>query len=136
MLFRSEVVEHVENEAGRTALENITRADPDRRWTVRQVAEHVAIGGIGPVFVGSPGQVADAIEAFVEESGVDGFNWAFAVRPETFVNIVDLLVPELQRRGRYKQAYAPGTLREKLAVHPRGPRLAPPHPGAAYRWQE
>ena len=131
-----QVVEHVENEAGRTALENITRADPDRRWTVRQVAEHVAIGGIGPVFVGSPGRVADAIEAFVEESGVDGFNWAFAVRPETFVNIVDLLVPELQRRGRYKQAYAPGTLREKLAVHPRGPCLAPPHPGAAYRWQE
>lgn len=36
------------------ALENITRADPDRRWTVREVAEHVSIGGIGPVVVGSP----------------------------------------------------------------------------------
>ena len=35
-----QVVEHVEIEAGRTALENITRADPDRRWTVREVAEH------------------------------------------------------------------------------------------------
>ena len=43
-----QVVEHVESEAGRTALENITRADPDRRWTVREVAEHVSIGGIGP----------------------------------------------------------------------------------------
>ena len=49
-----QVVEHVENEAGRTALENITRADPNRRWTVREVAEHVSIGGIGPVVVGSP----------------------------------------------------------------------------------
>jgi alkanesulfonate monooxygenase len=39
-----QVVEHVESEAGRTALENITRADPDRRWTVREVAEHVSIG--------------------------------------------------------------------------------------------
>jgi alkanesulfonate monooxygenase len=36
-----QIVEHVENEAGRTAMENITRADPDRRWTVREVAEHV-----------------------------------------------------------------------------------------------
>src|SRR6202034_1311810 len=42
-----QVVEHVESEAGRTALENITRADPDRRWTVREVAAHVSIGGIG-----------------------------------------------------------------------------------------
>ena len=54
-----QVVEHVEGEAGRTALENITRADPDRRWTVREVAEHVSIGGIGPVIVGSPATVAD-----------------------------------------------------------------------------
>jgi alkanesulfonate monooxygenase SsuD/methylene tetrahydromethanopterin reductase-like flavin-dependent oxidoreductase (luciferase family) len=46
-----QIVEYVESEAGRTALENITRADPDRRWTVREVAEHVSIGGIGPVIV-------------------------------------------------------------------------------------
>src|SRR6202012_1455714 len=41
-----------EREAGRTAMENIPRADPSRRWTVREVAEHVSIGGIGPVIVG------------------------------------------------------------------------------------
>jgi alkanesulfonate monooxygenase len=129
-----QVVEHVENEAGRTALENITRADPDRRWTVRQVAEHVALGGIGPVFVGSPARVADALEAFVDETGIDGFNLAFAVRPETFAAIADLLVPELQRRGRYKKAYAAGTLREKLSSGRHGPRLAAPHPAAHQRW--
>ena len=42
-------VRHVQNDAGRTAMDNITRADPDRVWTVREVAEHVGIGGIGPV---------------------------------------------------------------------------------------
>src|SRR4029077_7184283 len=47
-----QVVKHVESEAGRTALENITRADPDRCWTVCEVAEHVSIGGMGPVGVG------------------------------------------------------------------------------------
>lgn len=124
------VVEHVENDAGRTALENITRADPNRSWTVRQVAEHVAIGGIGPLAVGSPETVADVCEAWIDETGLDGFNLAFAVRPETFVNVVALLVPELQRRGRYKRRYAEGTLRDKLFG---APRLPASHPAASHR---
>ena len=41
-------VRHVQNDAGRTALDNVTRADPDRVWTVREVVEHVGIGGAGP----------------------------------------------------------------------------------------
>ena len=112
------VVEHVESEAGRTALENVTRADPNRRWTVREVAEHVAIGGIGPVVVGSPATVADELEAWIDETDLDGFNLAFVVRPETFRDVVDFVVPELQRRGRYKKRYAEGTLREKLFGRP------------------
>ena len=126
-----QVVEHVENEAGRSALENITRADPDRRWTVREVAEHVSIGGISPVLVGSPATVADELEAWIEETDVDGFNLTFIVRPETFVDVVDLLTPELQRRGRYKTAYAEGSLREKLFGHA---RLDASHPASRHRW--
>jgi alkanesulfonate monooxygenase len=126
-----QVVEHVNSEAGRTAMENITRADPGRRWTVREVAEHVSIGGIGPVIAGSPATVADQLEQWIDDTGVDGFNMAFAVRPETFVDIVDMLVPELQRRGRYKTEYAKGPLREKLFGRP---RLGQQHPGAMYRW--
>jgi alkanesulfonate monooxygenase len=126
-----QVVEHIESEAGRTALENITRADPDRRWTVREVAEHVSIGGIGPVVVGSPATVADQLEAWIDETDLDGFNLAFVVRPETFVDVVDFVVPELQRRGRYKTSYLKGTLREKLFGHP---RLDERHPAARHRW--
>jgi alkanesulfonate monooxygenase len=127
----NQVVRHVANEAGRSALENITRADPRRSWTVREVAEHVSIGGIGPLIVGSPATVADQLEAWVDETDLDGFNLSFAVRPETFADVVDLLVPELQRRGRYKTAYRAGTLREKL-FH-RTARLQSPHVAARYR---
>jgi alkanesulfonate monooxygenase len=127
-----QVVQHVESDAGRSALENITRADPSRTWTVRQAAEHIAIGGIGPVFVGSPATVADQLEDWIDETDVDGFNLAFAVRPETFADVADLLVPELQRRGRFKTAYREGTLREKLFGG--APRLQAPHVGASYRW--
>jgi alkanesulfonate monooxygenase len=128
------VVEHVTNDAGRTALENITRADPDRKWTVREVAEHVSIGGIGPVIVGSAEHVADELESWIEETGIDGFNLAFAVRPQTFADVVDLVVPELQRRGRYKREYAPGTLREKLFGRGRA-HLDGVHTAASYRWE-
>jgi alkanesulfonate monooxygenase len=125
-------VRHVQNDAGRTAMDNITRADPDRVWTVREVAEHVGIGGIGPVIVGTPEKVADEIEAWFEETDVDGLNVPFAVSPGDFEDISDMLVPELTRRGRYKSAYRPGTLREKLFGAGRA-RLTAPHPATRYR---
>ncbi len=108
------IIRHIENDAGRSAMDNITRADPDRQWTVRDVAEHVAIGGIGPVFVGNSADVADAMLHWADTSGIDGFNLCYVVAHETFAQVANLLVPELQRRGRFKKDYAEGTLREKL----------------------
>src|SRR5437588_3973702 len=125
-------VRHVQNDAGRTAMDNITRADPDRVWTVREVAEHVGIGGIGPVLVGTPEKVADELEAWFEQTDVDGLNVPFAISPGDFEDITDMLVPELTRRGRYKSGYAKGTLREKLFGAGRA-RLTAPHPAARYR---
>ena len=124
-------VRHIENDAGRTAMDNITRADPSRTWTVREVGAHVALGGIGPLVAGTPEQVADAMEAWIAQTDVDGFNLAYALMPGTFADIVDQLVPELQRRGRYKRDYAEGTLRHKLFGQ--GARLRPPHPAAGER---
>src|SRR5262249_39244976 len=68
-----QVVRYIENDAGRSAMENITRADPERVWTVGQIADHVAVGGIGPVIVGSPAQVVDALEQWIDAAGIDGF---------------------------------------------------------------
>ena len=127
-------VRHVQNDAGRTAMDNVTRADPDRVWTVRDVIEHVGIGGAGPVVVGTPETVADKIEHWFEQTDVDGLNVAFAISPGDFEDIADMLVPELTRRGRYKPAYREGTLREKLFGQGRA-RLAAPHPAARYRPQ-
>jgi alkanesulfonate monooxygenase len=113
-------------------MENVSRADPDRTWTVGEIADHVGIGGVGPVVVGSPAQVADALEGWIEATDVDGFNLAYGVAHESFEDFVDLVVPELQRRGRYKRDYRPGTLREKL-FGPGRARLAAPHPAQRYR---
>ncbi len=127
-----EPIRYIRNEAVHSAVESFTVADPDRVWTVREIAEWAAIGGLGPVFVGSPGQVADQMEGWVNDTDIDGFNLAYAVTPETFIDIVDLLVPELQRRGIYKREYADGTLREKL-YGTGNAHLPENHPAAAYR---
>ncbi|HEY0185437.1 MAG TPA: LLM class flavin-dependent oxidoreductase [Rhodopila sp.] len=114
-----------------SALEAFTTADPERQWTVRDIARHAAIGGRGPVVIGSGEEVAEELRAWVEETDVDGFNLAYALTPGTFADMADLVVPELQARGLFKHAYAPGTLREKLFG--RGPRLPASHPAAAVR---
>lgn len=127
----NEVLRHRYTNAVQSAVETFTTIDPGKEWTVKEMADWVGIGGFGPVFVGSPSTVADLLQEWVEDTDVDGFNLAYAVTPETFEDAVDLLVPELQRRGVYKTEYRPGTLREKLFG--KGPRLELPHPGAGYR---
>jgi FMN-dependent oxidoreductase (nitrilotriacetate monooxygenase family) len=127
-----EPIRHSHQDAQTSALEAFTIADPARVWTVREIAQHAAIGGRGPVVIGSPTEVADELIAWFEETGVDGFNLAYAVTPETFEDFVNLVVPELQRRGRYKLDHAPGTLREKL-YGPGRARLHPDHPAARFR---
>ena len=118
-------IEYLENDAGRTALASFSKADPDRSWTVREAAQFVGLGGRGPVLVGDPGQVADGLESWVDHTGIDGFNLTYAVQPETFVDVVDRIVPVLQSRGRYRDAYPDGTLRAKLFG--RGDRLPRTH---------
>jgi long-chain alkane monooxygenase len=125
-------LEYVETDATRSALASFTTADPDREWTVGEVGRFIAIGGRGPVVVGSGATVADELERWVDESGVDGFNLAYAVTPGTFVDFVEHVVPELRSRGRAQTEYAAPTLRENLGTAP-GPLLADDHPGSRYR---
>jgi alkanesulfonate monooxygenase SsuD/methylene tetrahydromethanopterin reductase-like flavin-dependent oxidoreductase (luciferase family) len=103
-----------ESNAIQSAVKAFSSADPDREWTIREIAEYVRLGGDGPVIVGSAETVADQLEAWVDETGVDGFNLAGTAVPEAWEQVADLLIPELQKRGRFKKQYKPGTLREKL----------------------
>lgn len=60
----------------RSTVEAYARFAPrDSKWTKHTVAEHVSIGGNGPVLIGTPAQVADGLETWVEEADVDGFNF-------------------------------------------------------------
>jgi alkanesulfonate monooxygenase len=112
-----------------SAVDSFSRGD--RVWTIRDVVEHNAIGGRGPVFVGSAEQVADKLQEWAEDTDLDGFNLSYAVAPQGWLDFVDLVVPELQRRGAYRTEYSPGSLREK--VFGRKSTLPESHPAAAFR---
>jgi long-chain alkane monooxygenase len=87
----------------------------------------------GPfVAIGSPATVADAIETWVAETGLDGFNLRQFVTPGTLEDFVELVVPELQRRGLYRESYEERTFREQLFGAGRA-RVADSHPAAQYR---
>jgi FMN-dependent oxidoreductase (nitrilotriacetate monooxygenase family) len=115
------------SEAIRSNVEALRAAAP--RATKRALIDRMVLGSRQPPIVGSVDDVADALIAWVEEADIDGFNLSRTVVPECLEDVVRLLVPELQERGRYKRGYAPGTYREKLFGA--GPRLAAPHPAAA-----
>lgn len=100
-------------------------------WTVRRLLEQHALGGRYPQVIGAASEVADELLAWIDETGLDGFNLTRIVTPESYADFIDLVVPELQQRGRYKTAYTEGSLRQKLFGQ--GSRLTAPHPAANWR---
>lgn len=67
-----------------------------------------------PRLIGSPEEVADQLEVFTDEGGADGFILLATYTPGCFEEFVDLVVPELQRRGRYRTRYPGPTLRDNI----------------------
>ncbi|KAJ5769560.1 hypothetical protein N7520_004119, partial [Penicillium odoratum] len=132
-----EELRHVESNAIRSAVEGWSKASPGvPKWTKTTVGQHITVGGLGATPVGTAAQVADSMERWIEEADVDGFNLAYAVKPGSFKDVIDLLIPELRRRGLFWDDYAvqKGTYRENLNATPgqSGPRHD--HPAAKYRW--
>lgn len=122
-----EPIQYVKSNAIQSATQHLQNND----WTRRKLLDQHALGGRYITLVGSPTQVADELESWIEETGLDGFNLARTVTPESYVDFIDLVIPELQRRGSYKTAYTDGSLREKLFAA--GPHLPGDHTGAGYR---
>jgi FMN-dependent oxidoreductase (nitrilotriacetate monooxygenase family) len=110
-------------------IKGLAEAAPDHTWRFGDLVKRIANTRI----VGTPEQVADELQAWHEEGGIDGVNLTYTTTPGSFVDFIDGVVPVLQERGVVQREYREGTLREKLFDGQVGPRLSPRHPGAAYR---
>ncbi len=82
--------------------------------------------------VGTAAEVADEIESWLDDDGLDAINLRQWHCFDTLTEFVEQVVPELRRRGRFRAEYTPGeTLRERL--FDAGPWVGPEHPAHRYR---
>jgi alkanesulfonate monooxygenase len=106
----------------RNLLQEIARRD---NLTIRQLYTRIA-GGRGHIqFAGTPVQVADELQRWFEGGAADGFNIMPPVLPGGLDDFVELVIPELQRRGLFRTAYEGTTLRENLGLPWPVPRREP-----------
>ena len=96
---------------GESILFQYFKARPDT--TPREMGVTEAIKITLPI-VGTAEQVADRLCEIVDETDADGFLIREAFLPSYIADIVDRLVPALQRRGRMRTEYAGKTFREHL----------------------
>ncbi|WP_343550471.1 LLM class flavin-dependent oxidoreductase [Pantoea sp.] len=84
--------------------------------TLRELAA-VAAGSRGHrVIVGTAEDIADDFELWIKEGGADGFNIMPAIMSEQLDLFVELVIPELRRRGLFREDYEFTTLRENLGL--------------------
>jgi FMN-dependent oxidoreductase (nitrilotriacetate monooxygenase family) len=67
-----------------------------------------------PLFTGTPAQVVDQMESWFQAEACDGFVLAATHMPGAYEDFVNLVVPELQLRGLFREEYTEGTLRDNL----------------------
>ncbi len=102
--------------AAKARQEHLVAKARRENLTVRQVARYLGTSLGHQLVVGSPQRVADVMQEWLEAEACDGFTLMFPFYPKPLEDFVRLVVPELQRRGIYRTAYAGRTLRENLGV--------------------
>ncbi|MEF2977588.1 NtaA/DmoA family FMN-dependent monooxygenase [Subtercola sp. YIM 133946] len=118
-------------EQGRTNVERFSGENGKPAPTVRQILDEFRRNGVmGQPFIGTPEQVVDQAEAVIETTGADGF----LVQPDPtggYDDFIDLVMPEMRRRGLLTEAPSGPTLRERIFGEGQA-RLPHDHPGTAY----
>ncbi|HET6305579.1 MAG TPA: LLM class flavin-dependent oxidoreductase, partial [Rhodopila sp.] len=107
-----EIPETNQSKSSRQRVVDRARRD---NLTVRQLAQ-IAGGYGGLSFTGTPQSIADQMEEWLLGDACDGFNVMFPYVPGGLDDFVDMVVPELQRRGLFRTEYEGKTLRENLGL--------------------
>jgi FMN-dependent oxidoreductase (nitrilotriacetate monooxygenase family) len=106
-----------------TALFDMARRE---KMTLRDLYNVTAAARGHWVVCGSPKRIADVFEEWFVGGRADGFVIMPAYFPGAFDDFVNLVVPELQRRGLFRTEYAGSTLRNHLGLARPQPRIANP----------
>jgi N-acetyl-S-(2-succino)cysteine monooxygenase len=85
-------------------------------YTIRQLYMAMASGRGHRVVIGTPADIVDEMESWREKQAADGYNIIPTHLPSAITDFVDLVVPEMQRRGIYRTQYEGRTLRDNLGL--------------------
>jgi alkanesulfonate monooxygenase len=101
-----------QSQSQRDTLVDLTRRE---NLTVRQLAQ--LMGGFGGLeIVGTAGEIADTMQSWLETDAADGFNIMFPTVPDGLDDFVARVIPELRRRGIFREDYEGTTLREHFGL--------------------
>ena len=106
--------------ASQSTFKYVTDLAKKDNLSMRQIAQVVAGARAKMVVKGTPKQIADHMERWYVEEAADGFNVMPPYLPGALNDFVELVIPELQRRGIFRTEYTGRTLREHLGL-PRPP---------------
>ena len=101
--------------ASKTGRAQVLKLAEQEKLTVRQLAQRYG-GYSGLAFVGTPETIADEMQAWIDGEASDGFTIVFPFLPQGLDDVTQRLIPELQRRGIFREDYEGSTLREHLGL--------------------
>ncbi len=84
--------------------------------SIREVYERLVVSKGHRQIVGTASDIADIMQEWFEASACDGFNLMPPMMPNGLDDFVELVIPELQRRGIFRQSYRGNTLRDHLGL--------------------
>ena len=96
----------------------LAEAARNRNMTLRDLYNLTAAARGHWVICGTPAHIADTLEEWFVAGAADGFNILPPYFPGAFADFVDLVVPELQRRGLFRRGYEGTTLRDHFGLPP------------------
>lgn len=84
--------------------------------TVRQLVGRLSAARGHLVLVGTPVEIVDELQAWFEDGAADGFNILAPILPQGLDDFIELVLPELRRRGLFREDYTGATLRDHLGL--------------------
>ena len=116
MLTAGDFPDPAENQSSRGRTELIVGAVMRENLTMRQLLGKLAGARGHFVMAGTPEQIADTIEEWIDDGAADGFNVMPLLLPHMLDVFADEVVPILKRRGRFRTEYAGATLRDHYGL--------------------
>jgi FMN-dependent oxidoreductase (nitrilotriacetate monooxygenase family) len=111
-------LQEIEVRGSKGLFELAKQITDEKNLTLRDIANLYGRSILIPQVVGTPKQVADHLENLFQTDAADGFVISPAYLPGAFEEFVDLVIPELQKRGLFRTEYTGQTLRDNLGLKP------------------